>query len=210
MRTIVIILSLCTAQLMHANDYQKAMKENIEKLFKTNNVETLNTIAASFKRIAAVETSEWLPGYYAAYSYARSTHFISESDSIHVQLDKAQAELNGLLESNPDESELYVLQAFIYSLRITNPMSGYKYSNLSNEALSKAEQLDSNNPRVYYCRGNNIYHTPKMFGGGQQKALPLFEKAAELFTNNKNDNPLWPSWGSYHNNQMLAKCKETK
>jgi hypothetical protein len=196
--------------MMHANDYQTTMKANIDQLFKTTKVQDFNSIAASFKRIASLEKNEWLPTYYAAYAYARSTHFISDSDSIDRQLDSAQAELNSILKSHTNESELHVLQAFIYSLRITNPMRGYKYSNLSNQALNKAEQLDKNNPRVYYCQANNIYHTPAMFGGGKQKAKPLFEKAAQLFETAKYDNPLWPYWGSYHNNQMLAKCVDAE
>ncbi|WP_430814919.1 hypothetical protein [Carboxylicivirga sp. RSCT41] len=210
MKTIVFTLILCAAQLIHAKDYQTAMKKNIDELFKTRNIEQINAIAASFKRIASVEKNDWLPTYYAAYAYVRSTHFISESDSIQLQLDKAQAELELLLTSNPDESEVHVLQAMIYSLRITNPMNGYKYSSLSNEALSKAEQLNTSNPRIYYCRANNIYHTPKMFGGGKEKAKPLFEKAARLFENTNYENPLWPYWGSYHNKQMLAKCQDAE
>ncbi|MCG8582357.1 MAG: hypothetical protein MI866_20705 [Bacteroidales bacterium] len=210
MKTIVFTLILCLAQLIHANDYQTAMKTNIDSLFKTTNTEQIDAIAAVFKRIASVEKNDWLPTYYAAYAYVRSTHFISESDSIHWQLDKAQAELDKLLLSNPDESEVHVLQAMVYSLRITNPMNGYKYSSLSNEALGKAEQLNTNNPRIYYCRANNLYHTPKMFGGGKQKAKPLFEKAAQLFETANNENPLWPYWGSYHNKQMLAQCQDAE
>ena len=206
MKTLLLAIALLTSTLVLADNYETAMKEKIASLFKTQNIDDFNQLAAGFKRIAAVENSQWLPRYYAAYAYARSTHFMADSDSIDQQLDKAQEELNLLLDSHNKESEVHTLQALVYSLRITSPMRGYKYSNLSNESLAKAEKLNAANPRIYYCRANNVYHTPKMFGGGKQKAQVLYEKAAELFVSINNENPLWPNWGSYHNQQMLNKC----
>ncbi len=209
MKLLAIGFTLLMLQLAPADNYEIAMQQNITKLYEANDVATINELAASFKRIAQVEKDEWLPGYYTAYAYARSTHFMSDTDSIDLQLDKAQAELDILLKEKADESEVFTLQAFVYSLRITNPMRGYKYLSLSNEALAKAEQLNADNPRIYYCRANNIYHTPKMFGGGKEKAKSQFEKAAELFAID-NSNSLWPSWGNHHNQLMLKKCEEAE
>ena len=210
MKTLLILLSILSFTVVKAKNYEEVMKKNIDQLIKSTNVQEINQLAASFKRIANVEQDEWLPGYYVAYAYTRSTHFIKDNDSIDHQLDMAQEELNKLIKSKPDESELFVLQAMIYSMRITSPMRGYKYSSLSNEALSKAEQLNAENPRIYYCRGNNVFHTPKMFGGGKQKAQVLYEKAAKLFASTNHDNPLWPVWGNYHNDIMLNKCSAEK
>ena len=206
MKTLLFLFTLVTMTSAYASDYETVMKQNIDKLYKSINIEEINQLAASFKRIANVEKDKWLPKYYVAYAYTRTTHFMKDADSIDHQLDLAQAELDMLLKTKSDESEVYALQALIYSVRITSPMRGYKYSSLSNEALAKAEQLNASNPRIYYCRANNVYHTPKMFGGGKTKAKPLYEKAAELFVNVKNDNPLWPDWGAYHNQKMLDKC----
>ncbi len=207
MKTLTLALGLLLSQWMQAGNYETTMQQNITQLYRATDVTTINQLAASFQRIADVEKAEWLPLYYVAYAYARSTHFMADADSIDTQLDKAQAGLDKLLKTKANESEVHVLQAFVYSLRITNPMRGYKYSSLSNEALAKAEQLNASNPRVYYCRGNNVFHTPKMFGGGKEKAQPLFEKAAGLFASTANGNPLWPAWGNYHNRVMLNKCQ---
>lgn len=209
MKTLALVFALFLTTLIQADNYETVMQQNITKLYEATDVTTINQIAASFKRIGQVETQQWLPSYYSAYAYARSTHFITNADSIDLQLDKAQAELDLLSDAKADESEVFTLQALVYSLRITSPMRGYKYSTLSNEALAKAEQLNPDNPRVYYCQANNIYHTPKMFGGGKEKAKPLFDKAAELFTVS-NPNPLWPTWGNKHNKMMLEKCEKTE
>jgi len=83
-----------------------------------------------------------------------------------------------------------------------------KYSSLSNEALGKAEKLNPENPRVWFCKGQNVYHTPSMFGGGSEKALPLFEKAARLFDSFETPNQLWPLWGEESNGDLIEKIKE--
>jgi len=210
MRTLALLLSLTLAHALSAGNYQEAMRQNISQLYKVNQVEEINAIAANFKRIAAAENDQWLPQYYAAYAYTRSCHFISDADAIDQQLDKAQAELDVLFKSHKTESELHVLQAFIYSLRITNPSRGYKYSSLSNTSLSKAEQLNPKNPRIYYCKGSNVFHTPKMFGGGKAKAKPLFEKASKLFHSENDSTSLKPHWGKAHNRAMLYKCLDSE
>jgi hypothetical protein len=91
-------------------------------------------------------------------------------------------------------------------MRITDMGKGMKYSGLASEALDQAEKLNPNNPRIYYVRGNNVYNTPKAFGGGKEKAKPLFEKSAGLFESQKPANAIEPAWGSEHNKQMLALC----
>jgi ribosomal protein S6 len=47
-----------------------------------------------------------------------------------------------------------------------------------------------------------------MFGGGPKNAFPYFEKASELFQNEKNDDIYKPYWGKRQNAYMLNKCRE--
>ncbi len=210
MKTLLVVLAVLFASHCIAGNYYETMKSNIEKLEKSTSIDELNQLAALFLRIANTEKEEWLPNYYACYAYTRSTHFMSDGDSIDSALDQAQTILDKLLNTQEKESEVHVLQAMVYSLRITNPTRGYKYSSLSNKSLDRAEQLNGNNPRIYYCRANNVYHTPKVFGGGSDKAIGLYEKAKALFENSSVDNDLFPSWGNYHNGLMLDKCLAQK
>jgi hypothetical protein len=118
----------------------------------------------------------------------------------------AQKHLDMLEKQGIKESEIQALQAFVYQLRITDMAKGMKYSMLAGEQLDEAEKLNPNNPRIYYLRGMNIFHTPKSFGGGANNAKPLFEKAAALFKSQKPATALEPNWGEWHNNKMLAEC----
>ena len=209
MKTIVTVLVLVLAFFFStfASNYEEAMKKNIEKMYTLQSSAELMALANQFDRIARAETNKWLPAYYAAYCFTSSTFFDNmETDEKHKQLDKAQTILDGLKKNFSAESEIYALQAFVYQLRITDMSKGYKYSKLAGEAITTAEKPNTENPRVYYLRGSNTFHTPKFFGGGAEKAKPDLAKASEMFKNNIPENELMPKWGGPHNNQLLNKC----
>lgn len=211
MKTIITTIFIAAfASALFANNYEETMAKNIEKIYKSKTSTELTDLANQFQRIANVEKDKWLPGYYAAYCFTRST-VVSEmkTEEIHKQLDLAQAEIEKVLKVASKESEIFALQGLVYQLRITDAAKGYKYSSLSNEALAVAEKLNAENPRIYYLKGSNTFHTPKMFGGGKKKAKPFLEKAAEIFANEKAENKLSPSWGMNHCNELLKQCNAT-
>jgi len=190
-----------------ASNYEETMAKNINKIDQSGTTSELVNLANEFQRIANVEKDKWMPGYYAAYCYTRVTTMgRMDKDEVHKYLDLAQAEINKRLKFTTTESEIYALQALVYQLRITDMSKGYKYSSLSNEALMVAEKLDPENPRVYYLKGSNTFHTPKMFGGGAKKAKPDLEKAAKLFNTKETANKLAPGWGGVHNSKLLSQC----
>ena len=206
--TLTVLLAVFTSTAFSSN-YEETMKTNIQKIQQSNSSDELTELAARFQRIANAEKDQWLPGYYSAYCYVSTTFFDEmNADDVHKQLDLAQAEIDKIVKIAPKESEIYALQAFIYQLRITDMSKGMKYSSLSNEALTTAEKLNPENPRVYYLTGSNTFHTPKMFGGGKEKAKPLFEKASKMFETQKPENELLPDWGKEHNNRLLGECNE--
>jgi len=80
------------------------------------------------------------------------------------------------------------------------------YGVQASKALQDGLKLDPNNPRLYYLQGESIFNTPPAFGGGKDKAKPLFEKAVVLFKAEK-PKPLWPKWGLARTEEQLAKCQ---
>ncbi|MDO8952906.1 MAG: hypothetical protein Q7U86_09795 [Draconibacterium sp.] len=209
MKTILMltILTLAFSVKGFSSSYEETMTANIQKMNVEFTTSGLTSLAGQFERIANAESGKWQPRYYAAYCYVWATA-ISEmpAGDKHKLLDLAQAQMDILLKSVKKESEIFVLQAFLYQMRITDMGKGMKYSGLASEALDEAEKLNPNNPRIYYVRGNNVYNTPKAFGGGKEKAKPLFAKASGLFETQKPANAIEPAWGSEHNNKMLAMC----
>ena len=209
MKTILMftILMMAFSATVFSANYEETMKVNIQKLNTEFTISGLTNLANQFERIANAETGKWHPGYYAAYCYVWATA-VGEipAEDKHKLLDLAQVQMDILQKSFKKESEIFALQAFLYQMRITDMSKGFKYSSLASEALEEAEKINPNNPRIYYLRGNNTFHTPKAFGGGKEKAKPMFEKAAALFESEKPANAIEPAWGSEHNKQMLADC----
>ena len=208
--TIILIAILVASSLrLFAGNYEETMGKNIAQLYQTQNREELVNLGNTFNRIAQKESSKWLPYYYASYANLSVLFFNQNlnAEEKNTILDKAQQELDQALKITERESEIFVLQAFIYQMRITDPSTGYKYSTLSNEALSKAKTLNPENPRYYYLKGTNLFYTPTDFGGGKEAAKPLFEKASELFRQDNHENALMPAWGNQHNSMMLQQCQ---
>jgi hypothetical protein len=209
MKTILMFTILMTAfsSTVFTANYEETMKVNIQKLNTEFTISGLTSLANQFERIANAETGKWHPGYYTAYCYVWATAVGKmPAEDKHKLLDLAQSQMDILQKTFKKESEIFALQAFVYQMRITDMSKGFKYSSLASEALEEAEKLNPNNPRVYYLRGNNKFHTPKAFGGVKEKAKPMFEKAAALFESQKPANAIEPAWGSEHNKQMLAVC----
>ena len=80
------------------------------------------------------------------------------------------------------------------------------YGQAAGEALQKAIKLDPNNPRLYYLQGMSLFGTPEQFGGGKDKAKPVFEKAVQLYKEQK-PKPLYPDWGQKQAEDMIAQCQ---
>ena len=66
-------------------------------------------------------------------------------------------------------------------------------------------ELNPNNPRLYYLQGESLFGTPVQFGGGHDKAKPVFEKALDLFKAEQ-PKPLYPNWGRKATEDKIAQC----
>lgn len=164
-----------------------------------------------FKLIAKQSPSYWLANYYAAWSLAilsfnepnkaKKDPMLDEADAFYAKIE--------LMDSTNDEIAL--LGSLLAQARLSvDPMSRHtKYGKISDDYMAIVTKLNPNNPRMYYLQGNTKFYTPKLFGGGIDKAQPLYEKAEALFANDSPDIRK-PHWGKKPNEQMLAKCKDKK
>ncbi|MFN0165586.1 MAG: hypothetical protein ACKV22_04065 [Bryobacteraceae bacterium] len=61
-----------------------------------------------------------------------------------------------------------------------NVLAGLKYGKRAQQELDRAVELEPRNAKVLLSRGVGYYYLPAAFGGGFDKALELFQKAAGL------------------------------
>ncbi|WP_139920459.1 hypothetical protein [Hymenobacter sp. DG01] len=179
--------------------YTTMMAATIQDLMSTGDPAKLKQVDAKLERAAQVAPKDWLPRYYQAYARV-ITVFVSkeeDGDAKDKYLDQAEAALTQARKLGGEESELLVLQAYIYQARLgISPMlRSMKYSKMVSETLAQAKKINPANPRIYLVQANNVYYTPSMFGGGAEVAKPLFQEAQTRFAAFKPASVLAPNWG---------------
>ena len=187
--------------------YAEMMAATITELHSTGDPAQLRQLASKFERAGTVAPADWLPRYYQAYALLINTFQSKEDgDAKDKLLDQAEAALVQARRLRGDESELLALQAYIYQARLgITPMARYmKYAGLVNETLAQAKKRNPANPRIYLVQANNLYFTPKMFGGGPEAAKPVYDEAKTRYAAFRPGNPLMPNWGE---RQLLSRLK---
>lgn len=206
-----IFILLLTAMQGHAQerDYEGAMLNTITMMNEVDGIEETVRCANMFERIGRVEKDKWMPYYYAAYSLVVLSYDVKDMTERDEILDIAQGLVDSAMNRAPDESEVHVLQAFLYPSRIlVDPTArGMIYVEKIFQSLNKAKALNPDNPRTYFLEAVNRLNMPPSVGGGPEVARPIFETAAEKYEAFKTDDPLWPTWGEEENRIELEKLE---
>ena len=187
---------------------EKAVSETLMPLHTATSTEALYACVAKMERIAATAPNSWELLYHLAYCRINTSFRETNGKLKDAILDQAEQEISNALNLGGNKSELLALQAYLYQGRIqVNASRGMKYSRMAAENLEQAIALDTNNPRAHFLMGQNVFHTPKMFGGGSKNALPHFRRAMECFSNANQTNRLSPAWGKEITAQMISACE---
>ena len=211
-KLIVTLVFVSIFSFGFANEaYEKAMGLSIETLFQSKTISEYVEVANQFERISQTEKTEWLPLYYASFAYIMISFQEPDNAKKDTYLDQAQKYLDQAKAIDPNESELYMIQGFLYPSRINvDPMNrGMLYMGDMNKSLDKALELNPDNPRVYYLRATMTFHMPEAYGGGAAKALPLFKVAEEKFKIFKPKTAISPNWGKEICDAEFKNARET-
>jgi hypothetical protein len=208
----IILTTLFTGTLAATGQddpYTSAMLGAIEIMEQADEPAKLVESANQFERIATAEQGRWMPYYYASYSLVVMSFEENDGGKKDQILDRAQDLLDKAMELEPEESELYTLQAFLYPSRIlVDPMGrGMTYIEKMFTTLETAKSLNPDNPRIYFLEGINKLNLPPSFGGGADVAKPILEEALVKFEAFTNEDPLWPGWGEEATRTELEKLQ---
>jgi hypothetical protein len=192
---------------IHAQPFNDELKQDYD-LFNSSTADNKEAAAIRLEQLAASYPRQWAANYYAAYADAAVSMTLPVGGKRDVYLDKADRYLKEVMSLDKMSDETYVLAAYVTYARflIDPPGRWKKYLPVVNDNLEKAKQLNPANPRIYYLQGVPVFHRPKLFGGGKDKARPYFEKARELFAKQDRSSILKPYWGEKENADYLTKC----
>jgi len=206
-KLIFLLIAFSASTQLHAQDskFELAMKKNIALIDSASQpgaTASFQDAYNGFERIGNANPKEWLPLYYQ--SFCEIMIGMRQSDGMKKDeyFDKAESLINKADSLHPDNSEIYVMKSFITSMKISvDPASrGQKLGMKSGMLLGKAIELDPENPRAYFLKGQGLLYTPEQFGGGKAKAIPFLEIAMKKFEKFKPASGIMPNWGE-------ARCK---
>jgi hypothetical protein len=165
--------------------------------------------SAMFERIAAAEQTSWLPNYYVALVNTTSAFGVKDAAQINLLLTKSQNALDVEMIKNPNNPELLVMQAMIYTAWIAfDPMTnGKKYSGIVMGLYGKAEAIAPENPRVVFEKAEFEIGGAKFWGTDTKPMCAQIEKAIGLFATFKPETPFSPKWGLERAQEVLKSCK---
>ena len=204
------VISFANITFAQSEKYISAMKANITQLDSVMSKGNAVELANNFERIGNAEKTQWLPFYYAGYCTVMNAYNEKDVAKKDAIADKAQQFINkadSIL--GKENSETDVIKSMIATAHMTvDPQSRYMtYGPQITEYLEKSKSLDSTNPRPVLVQAENTFYTPKQFGGGQDAAKPLFDKAKSLDDSFKPETEISPNWGKNAIDYFLSQYK---
>ncbi|MEO0527331.1 MAG: hypothetical protein AAFZ89_08900 [Bacteroidota bacterium] len=202
---ITIIIFLVGVVGMAQDKYAKGMQKAFELWGEQKTVEAANL----FERIGSAEIDNWLPLYYAAQINTIASFGEKDEEKLKQQLDKAQELLDLAKGISPNNPELLVQQAILYTAWIAFDGATYGMT-LSGKVVAlyeKALKLDAGNPRVVFSKAEWDMGSAKFFGQDTTPYCKDVERSLELFATFKPETEFHPNWGEDRATEVLKNCK---
>ncbi len=212
-KTILLFLAAITVvgtAFSQSEKYTAAMKKTLELFDAAKTPADFTAMANTFERIGDAEKTQWAPYYYAALALSSAGWMpeVTDKDANAEKMFAFCTKAEVLAPDNVAKSEVETVRNMASTQQMmVNPQARWATNGkAAGDALQKAMTLNANNPRVYYLQGMSMMGTPVAFGGGKDKAKPLFEKAIELY---KAEKPavFYPDWGKKQAEEALAQCQ---
>ena len=196
---LILVFSLPAQSLSPADSLLLKAKDQLNRAVRQWNESELQNARALFERLLNRNDKKFLVHYYVAYADYHLINFYQKDDTADQMkkfLDDGIRHLKQSIELNENFSESFALLSSLLGRKISlNPLKAIVLGPRSGTAIAKAMQLEPQNPRVHFISGINAYFTPKMFGGGKNKARRALKKALQLFPQYHSSSPLYPDWG---------------
>ena len=206
-RNAVLILIVLVSGLMQA---QGKFEEGMGKAFALWK-EGKNTEASDlFERIASAEKASWLPNYYVAMVNTTTSFGLKDKEKVSALLGKAQNALDIEMIKDPNNAEILVMQAMIYTAWVAfDPMNnGMKYSAKVIELYNKAQALAPQNPRAVFGKAEYEIGGARYFGTDTKPMCAEIDRAIDLFAKFKPETPFSPKWGLDRALDAQKECKK--
>lgn len=218
MKTLIFTLLLAAITTLNitnlkADDYTDAMVKAIKKMGDAadkNDKAAMLKVRGDFERILQLKKNEWMVNYYLGsldYMLSRAAADEKNNDDVKKYTESAIALFDKSTDVNDQFADAYIMKMAVQGNRWQyEPNKMNDIIAKTTEAKDKAYKLEPENPRYYLIDGYMTFYTPENFGGGVDKAQPMFEKAWEYSKTYKPKDETYPNWGNDQAAGMVAMC----
>jgi len=208
--SIVCTLLSLTFSTLKAQSFEETLKSSFAKFDTATSVRTRTEASSKLDTLELQNPDKWAGHFYSAYAHILLSFALTDKQQRDRYLDAADTSLLKADKLSPNNEEIFILRAYAAKARIpVNPQNRWKkYGDIYSELITKAKKLNPENPRIYFLEGMDPFWTPKIYGGGKDKARPFFQKAKELFAKEDKSDLLKPYWGEHANEKFLKQCDE--
>jgi hypothetical protein len=207
MKTILLVATfIFSLNLSSQTPYEKGMSKGFELWQEQKNTEAVQL----FERIAAAETDNWLPTYYAGLIEIISSFSIKDEALLTTKLTRAKEFLDiaaSISENNPEIMISYALLNTAY-IAFDGQKYGMTLSGENTAIYKKAQSISPNNPRVMLSKAEWDMGSAKFFGKSITPFCEDVDRAIVLFKEEKQTIPFYPYTGLERAEEISANCKK--
>lgn len=207
MKKILLAIAILTSGITFA---QGQFEQGMNKAFALWKEGKNTEASAMFERIASAEKDNWLPNYYVAMVNTTASFGTKDKETVSALLNKAQNALDIIMVKNPENAEILIMQALIYTGWVAfDPMTnGMALSGKVMEMYASALKLEPENPRAVFGKAEYEMGGAKFFGTDIKPMCAEVERSVKLFEKFKPAMPYAPDWGKERAVATLAECNK--
>ncbi len=206
MQKIALIIATLVTSILSA---QSAYQDGMTKAHDLSLSGKYEQAVQLYERISAAEPDKWLPAYHAARIQVLNTFNLKDEKLIKARLEKAQEFIDRGLSVSPENPELMVVQALLYTVWVAydGGRYGMQLSGRISSIYQEAKALAPDNPRVLLSKAEWDMGSARFFGKDITPYCQDVERALDLFANFNAESDFYPDWGKERAEQILTNCE---
>ena len=203
------LLTLIFVAFLGFTGAQNNFEKGMQKAFALWKAEKTDEAQNLFERIANAEKDQWLPHYYIAQINSLKSWNVKDETVLKAQLDKAQEHLNMAMALSPNNPEILIMQAQVYTnwVAFDGRTYGMKYAAKVSELYAKAKSIAPHNPRAVFCSSDWGMGSARYFGQDTAPFCDAIAASVKLFDTFEPESLLHPNWGKERAVKVSDNCK---
>lgn len=169
----------------YSKEIINATKDILDKSFQSDSI-GLSKAIDNIEQFTKKKKTAPIAYYYSAFGKWQSVirqPSLSTGDEPSINMiNSAIDDLEKATEIDADFTEAYALAAnAYYALYFLEPSKIYQFAPKIAKLKNQAKKINSNNPLLVLTEAQDVFNSPKEFGGSQEKGIQLYKKAIELY-----------------------------